>query len=133
MIIHPHILAVDDDPLILDLIQDALSQDYQVEVTSDPHQALDLLDREPFDMLLIDLGIPEVDGAEIIRHVRSHPFSRNLPIVVVSAYIELAKRVAGLNVQAILRKPFQLDQLYETLGKVLSESRMKSNPSVNRQ
>ncbi len=126
MIFHPRVLAVDDDPTVLDLIQDVLSQDYQVQATTNPHDALALLDREHFDLLLVDLGIPDVDGTEIIRHVRSNPRSRALPIVVVSAYIELAKRVAGLNVQAIIRKPFQLDQLYETLDKVLTESRAKS-------
>ncbi len=126
MIIHPHILAVDDDPIILDLIEDVLSEDYEVEVTTDPNEAFALLDREQFDLLLVDLGIPEIDGTEIIRLVRTHPRTRDLPIVVVSAYIELAKRVAGLSVQAILRKPFQLDQLYETLDKVLAEARGKS-------
>ncbi len=128
MIIHPHILVIDDDPLILDLMQDALSQDYRVQVTSNPHEALTLLDREQFDLLLVDLGIPEIDGAEIIRYVRSSPHSRDLPVVVVSAYIELATRVAGLNVQAILRKPFQLDQLYETLDKVLTRRRTQQAP-----
>ncbi len=131
MIIHPRILAVDDDPLVIELIKDILAQDYRVQATTDPHEALALLDREEFDLLVVDLGIPEIDGTEIVRHVRSHPHSRTLPIVVVSAYIELARRVADLDVQAIIRKPFQLDQLYATLDKVLAESRAKSGHLAN--
>lgn len=122
------ILAVDDDPMVLDLIQDMLVDEYQVQATTDPHVALALLDREDFDLLLLDLGMPRMDGVEIIREVRARPRLSNLPIVLVSAYMGLRKRVIGLDVQAILRKPFELDDLHQTLHKVLTEHGVKSGP-----
>ncbi len=119
--IRPHILAVDDDPVVLDLIEAVLTENYCVRATTDPRTALDWLEEDDFDLLLIDLGMPELDGVQVIRRVRSRPHLRNLPIVVLSAYTELRRRLDGMNVQGIIRKPFSLDQFLNTLNDVLKD------------
>ncbi len=123
--LQPRILAVDDDPTILNLIEDVLTEEYVVRATNNPREALALLNEEEFDLLLIDLGMPEMDGPEVIRQVRARPHLQSLPIVAVSAFTELWRRVADLDVQATVRKPFHLDQLYKTLDKVLTQQQTK--------
>ena len=91
------ILALDDDPLVLDLIQEILIEDYQVQATTDPLAALTLLDREDFDLLLLDLGIPQIDGVEIIRDVRARPdrVARHHLVILLGAPLQHAHPGVG--------------------------------------
>ena len=106
-----HILVVDDDEGILDLIRDVLSSAYVVRTAPDGYRALELLEAEHFDLLIVDLGLPGVSGMDLIRLYRGQEIGRSLPILGLSAYPELRERVAGLGVDGILAKRFMLGEL----------------------
>ncbi len=119
MLARPHVLVIDDDSSVLDLIADMLDPYYQVEVISDPFAGLSSLEKEEYDVLILDLGIPELDGIEIIRQIRSRPRLKDLPVIVMSAYTGIAKRLNDLQVQAVIHKPFHLDHFLNTLKRIL--------------
>ncbi len=119
----PRILVIDDDETILELIRDALSTDYDILTAQDALEAVDLLLNEHFDLLIVDLGMPIVDGIELIQKLRASSPFRQIPILVISAFPELRTRVGTAEVQAILPKPFAIDDLLRHLEEALDSNR----------
>ncbi len=116
------LLVIDDDEAILSLLKDLLSPDYQVVTAQDWLEGVDLLMNERFNLLIMDLGMPVFDSVEFINKVRSEPAHKRLPIIVISAYPDLRERLSESTVQAILAKPFSLEQLTRTIDHVLSSA-----------
>lgn len=124
------ILVIDDDETILDLIKETLSADYQIFTAHDALEGVDLLMSERFDLLIIDLGMPVVDGVELIEKIRANSPFEKTPILVVSAFPELRRRLAGADVQAILPKPFSLDDLSRKVAETIrQENGRATNPA----
>jgi len=78
------ILVVDDEPTLLELNRIYLEQsgDMQVETTSSPLQALDMLSEAPYDAIVADYEMPEMDGITLLKEVRSRGFS--IPFIIFS-------------------------------------------------
>jgi DNA-binding response OmpR family regulator len=102
------ILIADDSDGQRHLLGYALRHDgYQVSEAMDGAQALDFLLREPFDLAMLDVTMPVVDGLTVCRMVRATPTLRDLPIIVLSAEIcEPEARDAGANL--FFSKPYRL-------------------------
>lgn len=122
------ILVVDDDEAILELVRQALSPFYFIVTASDSLLAVDLLINERFDLLIIDLGLPLLDGTELIRQLRSQPPYAQIPILVMSAFPKLRDRLSGSEVEAILPKPFAVDQLARVVADTLARPRTTDPP-----
>jgi len=107
----PRILIVEDDVAVSNLIATALEmQNYHYEHTSTGKGAvMNVLSHRP-DVILLDLGLPDMDGVEIIGKIRSWS---NIPVIVVSARGEDSDKVAALDAGAddYLTKPFSVDEL----------------------
>lgn len=107
----PQILFVEDDTAVGNLIATTLeTQDYQFHRAKNGQQAiLDALSYRP-DVMLLDLGLPDMDGIEIIKKIRSWS---NMPIIVVSARSDDRDKVTALDAGAddYLTKPFSVDEL----------------------
>jgi two-component system, OmpR family, KDP operon response regulator KdpE len=105
------ILVVDDEPPIRKLLRMGLtSQGYAVVDAPNGKAALELLAEKP-DLVILDLGLPDVDGLELLRRIRaSH---ESLPIVVLSSRGDEAGKVAALDLGAddYVTKPFGMDEL----------------------
>jgi len=104
------VLVIDDEPAILRVVRTNLSaHGFQVESAETWQQARELLARRP-DVILLDLGLPDVDGVNLIRHIRSYS---STPIVVLSARNSERDKVAALDLGAddYLTKPFGVDEL----------------------
>ncbi len=114
------LLIIDDDEAILSLIEDSLSPDYQIVAVQDWLQGTDLLMKERFDLLIVDLAMPVFDGMEFITKMRSDGLHRATPIIVISAYPDLRDRLHSANVQAIIAKPFSIGQFTHTIAQVLA-------------
>jgi DNA-binding response OmpR family regulator len=113
------ILVIDDDETILELLTDALSPEYYVATAHDALEGVEHLMGDHFDLLIIDLGMPVLDGVELIHKIRANsPFTK-IPILVLSAYPELRTRLRGSDVQAIMAKPFSIEQLNRTVAKIV--------------
>jgi two-component system, chemotaxis family, chemotaxis protein CheY len=114
------LLIIDDDEAILSLITDSLSPNYHIVAVQDWLQGTDLLMKERFDLLIVDLAMPIFDGMEFINKMRSDGLHRQTPVIVISAYSDLRDRLSSANVQAIIAKPFSLRHLTHTVGQVLA-------------
>jgi CheY-like chemotaxis protein len=107
------ILVVDDSELMRQLISRVLSDCYHVLVVGTAMEAFALLDREPIELLLLDVSMPGIDGLELCRSVRNMSKFRNLPIVMVTAKDSFFDKVKGRMAGATeyLTKPFANEQL----------------------
>lgn len=124
------ILLVEDDPLLASGLQVALKQaNYLVEHVSDGQMALSALESHGFDLVILDLGLPKVDGIEVLRTVRARP--DHTPVLILSARDSAAHRVQGLDLGAddYLIKPFDLDELKARL-RVLERRRTGTSTNL---
>lgn len=83
--VKPTILCVDDTPANLVLLNKLLTDDYQVRLVNSGQKALDLMNQQPVDLVLLDVMMPEMDGYEVCRHLREDPNTRQIPILFITA------------------------------------------------
>ena len=125
----PKILVVEGDNAIVSLISATLStQDYQFRVSRTAAQALiDAVSFSP-DIMLLDLGLPDSDGIEIIQKVRKWS---QMPIIVVSARSEDKDKVSALDAGAddYMTKPFSIDELLARLRAAMRRIRYENTMS----
>lgn len=106
------VLIVDDEPAIRRFLRTALAvQDYRVEEASDGETALDFLKRNPVDLIVLDLGLPGIDGLDVIRALRQQ--GSLTPIIVLSSRDDEAGKVSALDLGAddYVAKPFGMEEL----------------------
>jgi two-component system response regulator MprA len=106
------ILVVDDEPSVRGSLDRALSLDrYAVEAVEDGERALDRLAERPYDVVVLDIAMPGIDGIEVCRRVRQA--GDRTPILMLTARDAVDDRVAGLDAGAddYLVKPFALKEL----------------------
>ncbi len=118
------ILAVDDTVDNLILLQTMLEvEGYKVDLVSDGANALKQIIKSPPDIILLDVMMPGMDGYEVTRRIRTHPEIQYIPILLLTAHIEVSV-VEGLDAGAddFIRKPFDQDEL---LARVRSLLRLK--------
>jgi len=108
----PRILVVEDDPNIRQLLQDCLlAKGYRVQTAVDGIRALDAVHAETFEGMILDIGIPAMDGMDVLQKIRR--WDQQIPIVIVTASgsKELAVRAISMGAQAYMLKPFDVDEL----------------------
>ena len=106
------ILVVDDEPAILRFLQASLeSQGYVVATAANARAALDMVKRHAADLVVLDLGLPDVDGLDVIRHIREG--GETLPIIILSSRENEDAKVKALDLGAddYVTKPFGIDEL----------------------
>ncbi|SIT72654.1 two component transcriptional regulator, winged helix family [Burkholderia sp. b13] len=106
------VLLVEDDPMIAEGVRKALRADgWAVDWVQDGAAAILAADGEPYDLMLLDLGLPQRDGLDVLKTVRAKKHA--LPVLIVTARDAVADRVKGLDAGAddYLVKPFDLDEL----------------------
>ena len=115
----PEILVVEDDAPIRNLITTTLeTQDYKYEIATDGKQALlSAVSHKP-DIILLDLGLPDMDGIEVIKKIRSWSVA---PIIVISARSEDYDKIRALDAGAddYLTKPFSVEELLARIRSTL--------------
>ncbi|MER5641144.1 response regulator [Kitasatospora sp. NPDC002227] len=114
-----HILVVDDEPALLRALKINLhARHYSVLTAATGQQALDAVSRTSPDAVVLDLGLPDFDGVDIIRGLRA---SLSAPIIVLSGRSGVADRIGALDAGAddYLTKPFVVDELFARLRAVL--------------
>ena len=107
----PLIMAVEDDAPIRNLISTTLkTNDYRYQLASNGKEAILAVSTQNPDIVLLDLGLPDMDGVEVIRTIRSWS---NLPIIVISARSEERDKIEALDAGAddYLTKPFSVEEL----------------------
>ena len=107
------ILLVEDDPALSSALQQALQdQDYAVNGVSTGEAALYLVKTDAPDIIVLDLGLPDMDGMEVLRRIRRH--NAELPILLLTARTQLTDKISGLDSGAddYLAKPFEMTELF---------------------
>jgi DNA-binding response OmpR family regulator len=105
------ILVVEDERKVANFIRQGLAEEgHTVEVAADGAAALDLLDGPPYDLVVLDLMLPKVDGFEILKLARARRLTT--PVLVLTARDSVADKVRGLDLGAddYLTKPFSFDE-----------------------
>lgn len=117
------ILLVEDEESLADMIRMNLEMEgYEVGLARDGRTALDMVENEQYDACILDIMLPEMDGMEVCRTMRSRGV--NLPVLFLSAKSSAADRVEGLKIGGddYLTKPFNLEELLLRVGNLLKKS-----------
>lgn len=116
----PRILVIDDDPSLVRAIRLTLTLDgFQVETASNGLEGLERLFDHSFDLILLDLQMPRMDGRTFFREIRSREIG--IPVLILSAYGSESAR-EELQAETALAKPFHPDALTRTIRDVLDAS-----------
>lgn len=106
------ILIVDDEPPIRRFLRTSLiAQGYRITEAEDGAEALEILRKDPIDVLVLDLGLPKIDGFDVIKALRDSGSS--VPIIVLSSRTDEVGKVKALDLGAddYVAKPFGIDEL----------------------
>ena len=105
-------MVVDDDEKTCRLISESLRlEGFNVATATNGQDALLLLEREPPDLIILELALPEMDGIETLRHLRER--AREVGVVILTAYgtVARAREAKALGVREFLGKPFDIGRL----------------------
>jgi DNA-binding response OmpR family regulator len=119
-----HILVVEDDPAILAALREKLRMEgHLVAEAEDGEAALRALADDPFDIVILDLMLPKLDGLSVLRQIRKR--SASLPVLILSAKGREEEKVEGLRAGAddYLAKPFGLKELMARIEALLRRAR----------
>jgi len=111
------LLVVEDEPDIVEALVWALKHAWSIEAAFDCDSALAMFAQGDFNAAIVDLNLPGLDGAEVIRRLRGrHP---QLPVVLASASPDVDRIAKAVGANAWLSKPFDVDHLEFTLESVV--------------
>ncbi len=116
------ILLVEDDEAIVDVLRRTLrAEGFVIETAPDGETALSLTEDFLPDLIVLDLGLPDIDGEEVCRRIRSGAGTGNVPILMLTARTELEDRVRGLDSGAddYLSKPFERAEILARIRALL--------------
>ena len=121
-----HIFIADDDPDIVQFVSVNLElEGYDVSSATDGKSALAAVTKDPPDLVILDIMMPEMDGLAVLRRMRAHPASANTPVIVLTAKALPQDRIKGLELGAddYISKPFELDELIVRVRTVLQRAK----------
>jgi two-component system response regulator QseB len=125
------VLLVEDDGMIAQGLQTALRQaGFAVDWMRDGKSASAALQAASFDLVLLDLGLPQRDGIEVLRDLRKR--GNVTPVIILTARDEIQHRIAGLDAGAddYIVKPFDVDEVTARMRSVLRRAAGRGDPSI---
>ena len=128
------LLLVEDDPMIGEAVQDLLrAEHYAVDWARDGDAADTALRTQPYDLVLLDLGLPKRDGLAVLRDLRTR--KDRTPVLVATARDAVAQRIEGLDAGAddYVLKPYDLDELLARIRALLRRAAGRSEPVYEHQ
>jgi DNA-binding NtrC family response regulator len=121
----PLLLIVDDDQVARELLAETLGREgYRVRVAGGGEEALRLAGAEPFDMALVDLRMPDVDGLAVLKQLAM--IQPDLPVVILTAFATIETAIAAVNAGAFdyLSKPFRMEEIKIVVRRTLDARRL---------
>jgi putative nucleotidyltransferase with HDIG domain len=121
------VLVIDDEDFILQLSRDILTKSqYIVKTASDGNEGIRLLDSDKFDLILTDIKMPNINGLEVIRHVRTS--NKEIPIIIITGHgtLDIAIDSLRLGAQGFILKPFTPAELRNAVAEALEKTRLLS-------
>ena len=116
-------LIVDDDPVAAKLIQSAIEAQFLIEHTDSGEDALELAKLYDFDIVILDLRLPDIDGGEVVRRLRTSDLA--VPVLILSGVEDHHEKVRGLisGADDYLTKPFDKEELTARLQAIVRRSK----------
>ncbi len=130
------ILAVDDSPVITEMISDAFeSEGYKVMKAHDGAEALKIALQHHPDLIIADIAMPGMDGWELCSQIRSNPFTSFIPFIFLTHMTEAPDRIKGLQMGAddYLTKPFEMEELIARVQLIFQRMRKSQESMITRQ
>lgn len=128
----PKILIVDDEKNILILMKKVLDDtNYTVETYTEGIKALNILNKQHIDILLLDLNLPDLGGMEILKNIRQNENKPDVIIITAFGNIENAVEAMKLGAVDFIQKPFTPDQIRDTVRKVLGRRNFAKDDTLN--
>ena len=121
----PLLLIVDDDQVARELLAETLGREgYRVRVAGGGAEALGLAGAEPFDMALVDLRMPDLDGLAVLKQLAM--IQPDLPVVILTAFATIETAIAAVNAGAFdyLSKPFRMEEIKLVVRRTLDARRL---------
>lgn len=118
-----NILIIEDDPVITEFLQTGLGYEgYQVSASNAGKEGLNMIRRDVFDLVILDIMLPDISGFDVCRRMRS--FGSTLPVLMLTVKKEVSDRIKGLDSGAddYLTKPFSFDELLARIRALLRRS-----------
>ena len=119
------IVCIEDEQEMIDLIRLILSRrGFQVKGANGGRTGLDLVRKEPPDLVLLDLMMPDMDGWEVYQQMKANEATRDIPVIVVTAKAQSIDKVLGLHIAKVddyIAKPFSPQELLTSVDKVLKK------------
>lgn len=131
-----HVMVIEDDKIMGQMITEILD-DIGFKVTTAPNGqvALEKLQQQTIDFVLLDLLLPEMDGFEVYSKMKEDPETRDIPVMIISAWADERNREKGsqLGIEHFLPKPFTEDELVYTILTLLVDHarKDKTTPSAH--
>ncbi len=124
------ILIIDDDPEILSFLEEYFQlNQFQIKTAGSGHDALALIERDSFDLIITDVNLPDFDGFAIVTKIRSLARYLTVPVIAISGVSDhqLESKLSANGVNGFIRKPFNLAQISTEVTNFLNQK----NQSVN--
>ncbi len=124
-------LVVEDDPdLIRQLSETLRTEGYAVDQATDGEEASYLGEVEPYDVVVLDLGLPVLDGVSVLKHWRAK--GRTMPVLILTARGQWSEKVAGFDAGAddYLTKPFQMEELLARIRALIRRAAGHASPVI---
>jgi CheY-like chemotaxis protein len=126
------VLVVDDDPVMHRVLKHYLEQrGYETLTAGTGGQAIEVANNELPDLILLDVGMPDMSGLAALRQLKEQAATRLIPVIVITAHADrttqLESKISGA--AAFLTKPFRLAELLDALQKILPSDNLPIAPS----
>lgn len=123
------IAIVEDDAQLIELFRDMLERDghWRLHFFCDGQDAMDHLPELGAHLILLDVGLPNLDGVSLYKILRGHSNTRNTPIIVITGSYDWELQRMGLQTGLLLRKPFRIQELLFMIQAVLGDGDFSQN------
>ncbi len=130
----PKILAIDDTPANLQTLMAVLASDFDLRVAHSGEMGLKVAEREPPDLILLDVMMPDMDGFETCRRLKENPLLKSVPVIFLTAMGESENETTGLLLGAAdyITKPFNVAITRHRISNLLEREQLRKNLQVHR-
>ncbi|NUN63911.1 response regulator [Pseudanabaena biceps] len=125
------VLIVDDNEINRDMLARRLQRrDFDLTMAKDGREAIALVKSRPYDLILLDIMMPEIDGYEVLKYLKNEPKLRDIPVIMISAIEEMDSVMKCMEIGAddYLTKPFDPDMLKAAISRALSGKSKQNTP-----
>lgn len=116
------VVVVDDDEQMLKFLQEELGFVYHVKAFNNGSEALEYVTREPCDLVVTDVKMPEMDGFTLLKRLKSNTKTSHIPVVLLTSEVEHKSRMTGFEqgADAYVDKPFDMDELEARIASLIA-------------